>query len=63
MRNKLKQARLSKNMTQADVAEKIDVEPHYYNRIERGNVIGGCWIWDALEDLFGINQRELRENT
>ena len=34
---RLKQARLAKNMTQEDLAEKIDISVAFLSRVERGN--------------------------
>lgn len=34
---RLKQARLSKNMTQEDLAEKLDISVAFLSRVERGN--------------------------
>ena len=34
---RIKQARLAKNLTQEDLAEKIDVSVAFLSRVERGN--------------------------
>ncbi len=34
---RIKQARLAKNMTQEDLAEKIDISVAFLSRVERGN--------------------------
>lgn len=60
MRTKMKQARRSKGMTQQQVEVRIGIEPRYYKAIESGERLGSIAVWDALEDLFGINQRVLR---
>ncbi len=62
MRERLKQARLEKKMTQQQVADKLGMSLVYYQKIERGDRTGDYWVWDALEDLTGIHQRILREN-
>lgn len=60
-RHNLKQARLSKGMTQKQVAEHLHTAERYYKQIEYGERMGSIAIWDALEDLFSIHQRKLRE--
>ena len=35
--SRIKQARLAKNMTQEDLADKIDVSVAFLSRVERGN--------------------------
>ena len=63
MRIKLKEIRQERKMTQADVARYLDMKTTSYQRIEQGTRKGDIDLWDALEDLFGIPQRQLRENT
>lgn len=60
MRERLKSARKAAGMTQQQVAVRIGIEPRYYKAIESGERLGSIAVWDALEDLFGINQRVLR---
>ncbi len=47
-------------MTQKQVSEHLNVTIRSYQRIESGEMLGSIRIWDALEDLFRIPQRELR---
>lgn len=61
MRTNLKEARINASMTQQEVANKLGVSERYYRMIESGNRNGDFELWDALEDLFGIHQRLLRE--
>lgn len=61
MRPNLKAARKAAGLTQQAVAVRLGIEPRYYKAIESGERLGGISIWDALEDLFGVNQRVLRE--
>lgn len=60
-RQNLKQARLDKGMTQQQVADYLGISLRYYCHIEAGTRGGDFELWDALEDLFSIHQRELRE--
>ena len=62
MRKNLKEARQKAGMTQQQVAEKLGITIRSYQRIENGELLGSIKNWDALEDLFGIHQRELRKN-
>lgn len=61
MRENLKAARKAAGLTQQDVADKLGITLCYYQLIEYGQRIGSFPIWDALEDLFGVHQRTLRE--
>lgn len=60
-RKNLKAARIAKGMTQQQVAEYLDIAQRHYQRIENGEALGSIKHWDALEDLFSIHQRKLRE--
>ncbi|MGN0133423.1 MAG: helix-turn-helix transcriptional regulator [Anaerotignum sp.] len=61
MRENLKKARKKAGMTQQQVADKLDIGLRYYKSIESGERLGGIELWDALEDLFSVHQRKLRE--
>ena len=60
-RETLKVARKAEGMTQQQVADKLGISLRYYQEIEDGEASGGSWVWDPLEDLFGVHQRTLRE--
>lgn len=60
-RENLKNARKAAGMTQQQVAEEAGLSYRQYQRIENGAAYGTIETWDALEDLFGINQRVLRQ--
>lgn len=60
MRKNLRKARQRAGMTQKQVAEYLGITLRSYQRIESGEMLGSIRIWDALEDLFKIHQRELR---
>ena len=59
-REKLKAARTAKGMTQQQVADELGIGVRYYQSIEAGEKTGSFDIWDELEDMFSIHQRELR---
>lgn len=61
MREELKSARKASGMTQAQVAGRLGISPRYYQNIEAGDRTGDFEIWDALEDLFNVHQRVLRQ--
>lgn len=61
MRKNLKEARRKAGMTQQQMADKLNISHSYYQKIEDGERIGSIDVWDALEDITGVNQRKLRE--
>lgn len=62
MRRNLKEARKAAGLTQQQMAEKLDIGLRHYKKIEKGETLGSIPLWDTLEDLTGVNQRELRKN-
>lgn len=63
MRKNLKEARQKAGMTQKQVAEYLGISERRYQDIEYGKTLGSIKHWDALEDLFRIQQRQLRKDT
>ena len=61
MRKALKEARMAAGMTQQKIADLVGICHTYYQKIEVGERTGDFYIWDTLEDIFGIHQRELRK--
>lgn len=61
MRANLKKARQELGKTQQAMADELDIGLRHYQRIESGAVLGSIEIWDVLEDLTQIHQRQLRE--
>lgn len=61
MRQNLKEARQKAGMTQQQVADYLGVSLVYYQKIEQGTRTGDFEIWDSLEDLFNLHQRQLRK--
>lgn len=61
VRENLKQARRAAGMTQQAIADRLGIHERYYKAVESGERLGAIWMWDALEDLLGVNQRVLRE--
>lgn len=63
MRANLINARNEHQLTQAELAEKLNISTRQYQRIESGKTLGKADMWDTLEDLLGVSQRKLREDT
>ena len=61
MRENLKAARKAAGLTQQAMADKLGIHERYYKAMESGERLGSIALWDALEDVLGINQRVLRE--
>ena len=59
-REALKEARKRAGMTQQAVADSLGISLRSYQNIEAGDRTGDFEIWDALEDMFSVHQRELR---
>lgn len=59
MRHRLKEERMKRSWTQRFVAEKIGITTRAYQYYERGKRDPLLDTANKLEDLFGINQREL----
>lgn len=57
----LKNARQEAGMTQQQVADVLGISLRYYKQIESGQRTGDFLIWDTLEDITGIHQRNLRQ--
>lgn len=60
MREKLQGLRKEKKLTQAQVAEVLNISTNHYQAIELGTKQGSITIWDKLEDIFEVHQRDLR---
>lgn len=59
MRLKLKTFRVSKNLTQAEMAEKIGCSLNSYQGIEKGRRTGNMKFWNSLKDTFCLTGNEL----
>lgn len=57
----LRQEREKRNWTLQFVANSIGKSKSFMHDIENGRRTGSVEVWDALEDLFSISQRKLRE--
>ena len=61
LRKNLKEARQKAGMTQQQIADRLEISLVYYQKIEQGTRNGDFEIWDRLEDLLNLHQRELRK--
>ena len=62
-REKVKKARKDAGMTQQQMADRLGLNLRHYQMIEYNEISGPYEVWDALEDILGVHQRELREVT
>lgn len=63
MRQTLKLARTKSGMTQLQTAAAVEISERYYQHIEAGTREGKGQLWDQLEALFRVPQRQLRQNS
>ena len=54
--SRIKQARLAKNMTQEDLADKIDISVAFLSRVERGNSHINLKRLNQLCDLLDVTE-------
>ncbi len=54
--SRIKQARLAKNMTQEDLADKIDISVAFLSRVERGNSHVNLKRLNQLCDLLDVSE-------
>lgn len=60
MRKILQGARKAAGMTQKQTAQTVGVSERTYQRIEAGTREGKARVWDKLETMFCLPQRQLR---
>lgn len=56
---KMKILRITHNMTQSDVAEKIGISLSLYNLIENGKRVGSIETWKKIQKLFTLSDKEM----
>jgi transcriptional regulator with XRE-family HTH domain len=57
----LKQIRLSQNMTQNELAKKVNLNRATISMIEIGLRKGSVTTWDKIEAILNVPQQELRK--
>lgn len=60
-RELLNKTRKEKGISATQMANTLGVTRRYYLSIESGDRMGTPPLWDAIEDIIGINQRKLRQ--
>ena len=55
--------RTKRGFTQEQIARKLGLSKQGYNNSELGRRGASTEVWDALEDMFGVDQRVLRAVT
>ena len=56
---KMKILRITHNMTQSDVAEKIGISLSAYNLIENCKRVGSIETWGKIQKLFSLSDKEM----
>lgn len=56
---RIKEFRLSRNMTQAQLAELVNVEPKHISCIERGKNYPSAELLDRIATVFGVEHYKL----
>lgn len=59
----LQAARKAADLTQQQVADRLGIGLRYYKAMEYGERLGAIDLWDKLEDMFSVHQRDLRRDT
>ena len=59
-RQRLFLERVRRGLTQEQVAKQVGISRKGYSHIETARRGASTEVWDALEDLFKVDQRELR---
>lgn len=59
----LRRVRKQMQLTQEDVAERVDICSEFYSRIERGQSAPSLYTFVKLADVFGVSTDELLGRT
>ena len=59
MRMNLKLFRVKNNLTQAEIAAKLDVSRQVYANIEKGRNAGSTEFWSNLQRAFNVPDAEM----
>jgi transcriptional regulator with XRE-family HTH domain len=57
--NHLRETRGDKRMTQAEVADKADISPNFYARIERGDTSTSILIFEKIIKALGAKSKDI----
>lgn len=61
MRKNLKLFRIALDLSQTEIAEKLDVSRSYYGFIESGRQKGSVKFWETLKDVFVLSDKNIEE--
>ncbi|CEN88755.1 DNA-binding protein [[Clostridium] sordellii] len=62
MRTNLKEVRKNKNLTQLQVANKLNIERSYYTKIERGQRTPSLDIGLKIKEILNYNDDDIFKN-
>ena len=62
MRTNLKEVRKNKNLTQLQVAHKLNIERSYYTKIERGQRTPSLDIALKIKEILNYNDDDIFKN-
>ncbi|RGX07458.1 helix-turn-helix transcriptional regulator [Paraclostridium sordellii] len=62
MRTNLKEVRKNKNLTQPQVANKLNIERSYYTKIERGQRTPSLDIALKIKEILNYNDDDIFKN-
>ncbi|AUN13562.1 transcriptional regulator [[Clostridium] sordellii] len=62
MRTNLKEVRKNKNLTQLQVANKLNIERSYYTKIERGQRTPSLDIALKIKEILNYNDDDIFKN-
>lgn len=62
MRTNLKEVRKNKNLTQLQVANKLNIERSYYTKIERGQRTPSLDIALKIKEILNYNEDDIFKN-
>lgn len=61
MLKNLKLFRIALDLSQAEIAEKLNISRSYYGFIESGRQKGSVKFWRALKSVFKLTDKQIKE--
>ena len=61
MLKNLKLFRIALDLSQAEIAKKLDVSRSYYGFIESGRQKGSVKFWETMKDVFVLSDKNIEE--
>jgi transcriptional regulator with XRE-family HTH domain len=56
---RLKEIRLSKGITQAEVAKRAKLHPNYYSRVERADISPSIETYKQIAKVLGVSAKDI----